>query len=95
MPLPMPMPPPAQPQAEVASSDDISIEELLESNEDNTDEVVPSDMIKTSESASAQNKKTPQKQYFGKTALVFCLIAIGVLSVTCGVFMTLYFGTIL
>ncbi|MCL2077263.1 MAG: zinc ribbon domain-containing protein [Oscillospiraceae bacterium] len=34
----------------------------------------------------------PEKAYFGKPALIFCLVVIGILSVTCGVFATLYFG---
>ena len=36
----------------------------------------------------------PEKVYFGKPALVFCLVIIGILSVACGVLTSLYFGVV-
>jgi hypothetical protein len=47
-----------------------------------------------SEHMFAEAEEEPEKQYFGKPALVFCLIVIGFLSVACGVFAMLYFNAI-
>ena len=41
-----------------------------------------------------ENPGKPEKAYFGKPALVFCLILIGLLSVINGVLAMLYFGDI-
>ena len=47
---------------------------------------------------SPEAAETPRgaaaKEYFGKPALIFCLVVIGLLSVACGVLSTLYFGLV-
>ena len=38
------------------------------------------------------NKSVPEKTYFGKGALAFCLVVIGLLAISTGVFAGLYFS---
>jgi hypothetical protein len=93
MPIPVPVPIPVPPPQESAVTDEDDASEPVEITED-TDGVLPPETIRKPEPAASAAKPL-EKPYFGKTALILCLIAIGVLSIACGVFATLYFGEIL
>lgn len=43
-------------------------------------------------SSLSENGAIPEKQYFGKPALIFCFTVIGILSVACGILSALHFG---
>lgn len=45
------------------------------------------------EQPAVPEKKPAEKEFFGKGAFVFCLVIIALLSVACGIFAGLYFGS--
>jgi len=62
--------------------------------------VLPPELIKTpepeplpaAEAKEKREKSKSEKEYFGKPALIFCLVIIALLSISTGVFAMLYFG---
>ena len=47
----------------------------------------------SSEQPAVPEKKPAEKEFFGKGAFIFCLVIIALLSIACGIFAGLYFGS--
>lgn len=47
----------------------------------------------TPEQPAVPEKKPAEKEFFGKGAFIFCLVIIALLSIACGIFAGLYFGS--
>lgn len=45
------------------------------------------------EQPAVPEKKPAEKEFFGKGAFIFCLVIIALLSIACGIFAGLYFGS--
>lgn len=79
---------PAEQPAEEASAEQPTLAEqaVPASSSEQSAEIAP-------EQPAVPEKKPAEKEFFGKGAFIFCLVIIALLSIACGIFAGLYFGS--